>query len=451
MGSLAFALLTACAADSGEPPGDVLLITIDTLRVDHLGIYGYERDTSPSIDRWFADGAVFERAYSTEAATSPSVVSMLSGRLPQEHGVRLFFQLLPEEVPLVPDLLPSVYQTAAFVSNMVLTDEAIGFADRFDHYDDLVDQRESGRRMFERSAEATTNAALLWLAQERDPRRPLFLWVHYIDPHGPYRPPPDWHDAFDHEGEHALEMERIPPYGLLEGVDDALEYVDRYDAEIRYADRQVGRLLDGYARNHDPEAALILLTADHGETMMSRERWFDHSFHVYEELVRVPLLVRGPGIESARFTGLVSGIDVAATILGFAAAPARLDGRSLDLGTSQPPDDRVVLFEASRKGRQWRGAIQGEGKWVLAVTGEERFVPLRRFYDLATDPGEARPLDWRADAPAARLLEELVRDDPDPAGLPSEYAKGMRLKAPKVAPHVSAEQLEALRALGYAE
>jgi hypothetical protein len=122
----------------------------------------------------------------------------LSGRYPPGHRVRFFYQLLDSEVPLIPELLPADWTAGAFVSNVVLTDEALGIADRFDHYDDFVDERESIRKsVYQRKAERTTDAALAWLsAVPRD--RPLFLWVHYIDPHGPYRAP-DGFGRFTHQ------------------------------------------------------------------------------------------------------------------------------------------------------------------------------------------------------------------------------------------------------------
>jgi len=452
IGAWASLLLAGCSQTPAEPRGDVLLITIDTLRADHLGLYGYERATSPEIDRWFGGHAVYQRAYSAEAATSPSVVSILSGMLPQDHGIRLFFQLLSDDVELIPDLLPRDYQTAAIVSNMVLTDEAIGLARRFDHYDDRIDQRESARKMFERNAERTTNAALLWLAQERDPDRPLFLWVHYIDPHGPYRAPEGAPVRFEHEGKHEFDLDTIPAFMRVEGVDDGLAYVDRYDEEIAYVDAHVGRLLSGYARHRDPDAALILLTADHGETMMEHERWFNHSYHVYQPIVRVPLALRGPGVERGRVERLASGLDVAVTILAFAGVdvPAALEGRDLRRGTALSPD-RTVFTEASRQGFQWRAAIRGDRKWMMNVRGPEASVVERVEYDLAADPGEANGRPWGEATDSTRRLEELVHADPDPAGMPAEYSEGVRLQAPKVAPDVSDEQLEALRALGYAE
>ncbi len=434
-------------------PGDIVLITIDTLRVDHLGIYGYRRSTSPNIDRWFSKGAIFERAYSTEASTSPSVVSILSGTLPQEHGVRLFFQHVPTDVKLLPDLLPDEYQSAAIVSNMVLTDEAMGMASYFDHYDDFVDQRESVRKIFERNAKGTTDAALRWLATQRDPDRPAFLWVHYIDPHGPYKPPSDWKTEFGHEGSVPVIVEKIHPYALLEGVDDALTYVDRYDAEINYCDHQVDRLLKAYAKTQPIDDALVLLTSDHGESMMDHERWFAHTYHVYEELVHVPLLLRGPGVEPIRTQRLASLIDVATTILGFAGAeiPSGLQGFDLRRGSTLTLD-RTVFAEASRMDGQWRAAIRGDKKWITLVRGRRREIFERVLYDLAADPEEATKAPWPempAQGSPSAVLEEMVRTDPDPSGWPRAFVRGTRLDAPKAAPGLTDEQFEILKSLGY--
>ncbi|MFT4541746.1 MAG: arylsulfatase A-like enzyme [Planctomycetota bacterium] len=442
----------SCGSSSDERPGDILLITIDTLRADHLSVYGYHRKTSPKIDQWFADGAIFERSYATEASTSPSVASLLTGKLPQDHGIRLFFQLLPEGTQLIPDLLPSSYETAAIISNMVLTDEAMGMAKHFDHYDDMVDQKESDRDMFERNARGTTDAALRWLALDRDPKRPSFLWVHYIDPHGPYRPPADWDVKFEHDGSVPFSTDRIAKYGVLEGVTDGLTYVDRYDAEIAYVDSQVDRLLQGYGQHCEIDEALIVLTSDHGESMMEHERWFTHGYQVYEEIAHVPLLIRGPGVEAGRWSTPTSGIDVTPTILGFAGVepPAGSTGQDLRLGGSIPKD-RIVYSEASSRDRQWRSAVQGTDKWIAQVRGDDRRIAIQTQFDLASDPGELVPRPWPTSSPATASLLALIRDDPDPAGVPAGFRSGIRLDAPKVAPNPTEDQLKILRALGYAE
>jgi arylsulfatase len=443
------ALVLGCA--SPEEPRDILLISIDTLRSDHLGIYGYRRSTSPQIDRWFADGAIFESAYATEASTPPSVVSLLSGLLPQDHGVRLFYQLLEAKIPLLPDLLPERYQTAAVVSNMVLTDEAMGLAHRFDHFDDHVDAREPHRPIFERVAGKTTDAALRWLHEDRNPEQPLFLWVHYIDPHGPYRPPEPFGGSLSHEGRVRLEPRRVLRYQREPGVTDALDYVDRYDEEVAYLDAHVGRLLDGYAARWPIDAALVVFTADHGESMLEHERWFTHGYHVYEEIVRVPLMLRGPGVRPGRFAMLASGIDLAPTLLRFAGAalPAGLSGRDLRRA-SRELDGRVVFSEASSGALTRRTAIRGREKWIVTLERGTRPSSLL-YYALDEDPAELSPaaLSLPSRGDAVQQLLELVETDPDPRG--ASGRKGRKITAPKVDPRADAEALERLRALGYVE
>lgn len=444
--------LTACGGGPSDRPGDIVLVTIDTLRADHLGLYGYGRPTSPRIDAFFEDGAIFERSYSTEASTSPSVASILSGLPAPEHRVRLFYQLLPDDVALVPDRLRGRYQTAAVVSNMVLTDEAIGMGGRFEHYDDYVATRESQRQVFERDARRTTDAALGWVATQRDPARPLFLWVHYIDPHGPYDPP-EGLDAFPPADPRRIPIERVPRYTRAEGVDDGNEYVRRYDAEIAYCDREVGRLLDGLDEHLGLDDALVVLTADHGESMMEHERWFTHGYHVYDEIARVPLLVRGPGVPAGRHAQLASGLDVAPTLLAFAGLerPATMTGLDLRDPAAWDPD-RLAWCEASDKERHWYAVVQGSTKWLVA-TDPQGGVLERRRHDLGVDPGELAPLPVTVDEIDATFSElaRRVAADPDPGGIPLEYARGVQLDAPKVRPDVSPEELEVLRALGYAE
>ena len=448
--TVALLILAGCDSAPDERPPDVLLVTIDTLRADHLGLYGYERATSPRIDEWFGQGAIFERAYSTEASTAPSVVSFLSGRLPQEHGVRLFYQLVPDDVPLVSDLLPPGYQRAGFVANMVLTDEALGIGGRFDHYDDFVSARESSRKVFERDARQTTAAALTWLRLQRDPRRALFLWVHYIDPHGPYRPPDDWHVAFE-RAQRSIDPKRIPRHIRDPGVSDGEHYIERYDSEIAFVDAELGRLLDGYAELAPIEDALVVFTSDHGESMMEHEKWFTHGHQVYEEVVRVPLCVRGPGVPNGRYKQLASGVDLLPTILSFVGTtgPDGLSGQNL-LEPSSWPASRGVFAESSMKRNQWRAAIGARDKWIVRVRGDRQVVE-RRHYDLERDPLELAPGSWDPAAALALELDELVSGDPDPAGVPAQYEAGIQLDAPKVAPNISKEDRQRLRELGYVD
>jgi arylsulfatase len=450
--ALCAALLLACGGPEPRPDADVILITVDTLRADRVGLLGSARSTTPALDRFFAAGRIYTRAYSAAASTSPSVATLLTGLLPDQHRVRLFYQRIPDEVKLVTDQLPSRHQRAAFVSNMVLTDEAIGFAERFDHYDDFVDERESSRLVFERRAARTTDAALAWLERAADPARPLFLWVHYIDPHGPYRPPEDWKRSFAHEGPQPFEPERLRmPSHALE-TNDALDYVDAYDEEVAYTDAEIERLLAGLAARRKLDEALVIFTADHGETLTERPLWFTHGNHVFEELVRVPLLLRGPGVEPGRSDLPAHGTDVAPTILRFLGVAPGPGMQDVDLRTGRGlARDRLIVVETTDRTRQWRGTIRGDRKWVVQVRGVQRSVVEGLGYALDADPGEERPRALAQAGDEAAALLDLVARDPDPAGVSSSTLSGAGLRAPKVGREVSPEELERLRALGYVD
>ncbi len=438
----------ACAEAPSGP--DILLITVDALRPDHLGLYGYARETSPNLDHWFSDGLIFDQAYATQSNTAPSIISLLTGQYPQEHGVRLLYQLVPRRSRLLTGALPKGYQSAAFVSNFVLTDEATGLAAYFDHYDDFMAEAVPGRPLYERGAGPTTDAALQWLAGRRDPKKPLFLWVHYIDPHGPYLPPETWLETFDHPEPKPIPEERIPGHQKFAEINDGLEYVDRYDEEIAYVDREIGRLLEGYSALAGEKEPLLIFTADHGESMMEHEKWFSHGYHVYEEIMRVPLMIQGPGVTSGRRQGLVSGIDLAPTVLGLLGTAGELETSGVDLlAAGGDQEGRILFAEATRADYQWRLALQGERRWMAKLAERSKTVIERRFYDLGSDGGQDQAMPWEGEDPVGRELLTRISEDPDPAGWPVEMREGIRLNAPKVAPRADAEALERLRALGY--
>ncbi len=433
-------------------PGDIFLITVDTLRADHLGLYGYERPTSPVLDEFFGEdrAAVYTRAYATSAHTAPSIVSILSGRWPTGHRVRLFYQLLGDDVPVLPDLLPDTYVKAAVVSNMVLTSEAIGLSSRFDHYDDFVDERESSRRIYERNARRTTDAALVWLVTA-PADRPIFLWVHYVDPHGPYRAPEDRPARFQHDLPIPFDPARMAKYQREAGVVDGGTYIDRYDEEIAYTDEQIGRLLEGLGRERDLDRAVVAFTADHGESMMEHERFFAHGYHVFEEIIRVPLMVRGPGVAVGRDPAPVSGVDLLPTLLRFADVPLPGEIAGVPLGQEGgAPAERLLFAEGGRE-KHHRAVIRGNRKWI-ATADREALVRDRVVYDLERDPRERSPQPWSSpDTPGARALGSALRDDPDPGGIPRQFRRGLARTSPKVAPRAGRIDRERLRQLGYVE
>lgn len=441
----------AVRATAGKSP-DIVLICIDTLRADHVGAYGYRRATTPRIDAFAAGARVHTRAYATTPFTTPSVVSMLTGVYPYRHRVRLLWQPMPEDVVTVPDWLRAAgYQTAAIVSNLVLSQEACGLGARFDHYDDAVDEPEPNRpRMLERRAARTTDAAINWLTTRRDAARPFFMWVHYIDPHGPYLPPEDAPRSFTHERPHPIDPEKVAAYARMSATTDGNDYVDAYDAEIAYADREVGRLLDALDAAGLMEQAVIILTADHGEFLLEREdRYFCHGFSVDECVVHVPLIVRRPGMAAGRRAEPVSVADIAPTVLAAAGLrpPDGLDGANLAGRRADPP--YVEGPDPQGSGGLERAYVFSQRKAVLRH-GRSHTPRASWEIDLSTSTGQPMRRGLDARDPAYQALVRLVRGDRT-AGAAAGASEGAAPPSRIVADNLDADTLSRLRGLGYIE
>ncbi|UCG15131.1 MAG: sulfatase [Phycisphaerales bacterium] len=438
---------------------NVLIICIDALRPDHMSLYGYERDTTPRIMAVFGDATIFNRAYAPAAVTTPSVVSLLTGLYPQNHGVRMLGQKVPDPTVLVSDHVRRAgYQTAAVVSNAVLSDSASGLASRFDLYDARLDQNRGARaHVLQRNAQKTTDAAINWLHYTRAPDRPHFLYVHYADPQAPYEPLPDKPADFTHQRPMLVDLTGHGGSVQPEGTVDSLELIDRYDEEIAYTDREVGRLLHEYRDLGLLDDALVILCADHGESMMEHDCWFGHGVHVHQELIRIPLAVRYQDLKPQRVETTVSLIDVTPTILVAAGlpVPAVLDGKSL----FAPVDAREIFAEArgvwdddqddSHSAGLWRCLIRGDTK-VVARIGNTGSIRSAQMFDLLADPKELNPSPATKEEPAFRALADFIASDPNPAGLPKNVAWG-DLPGPNVAPSADPETLGHLRSLGYVQ
>ena len=350
------ALLWSCGGARDDRAGvapDLLLVTVDTLRADALACYGGEPDVGSVLCSVADRGVRYEWALSTAPSTAPSIASVLTSLYPSQHGVTQFaVSWLDEGVVSVAEVLSEAgYATGAIVSNPVL-DESRQIGQGFESYDVRMTQSERNRPdLGEREAEATTDAALAWLKENRPwlfgTRRPLFLWVHYQDPHGPYTPPgfetsPDTGATAlpileDHSGKAGL-----PAYQVVEGVRSLEAYAGRYREEIRYLDRHVARLLAAL-----PDAG-VLVTADHGEAFGEDGYYLAHGHSVGLELIRVPLLWRPPGGAAPSVVRIpVSGVDVAPTLLAAAGltAPAPFRGRALPGPGHETTADRLLYAE----------------------------------------------------------------------------------------------------------
>ncbi len=427
----ALAVLPA-ACDGREPAphpeglSGVLLISIDTLRADHLSAYGYEppnapqERTSPCIDRLVAaQGLRFERAYSTTSWTLPAHMTMLTG-LPNElHGVRDVSDQLHGSRTLLPETFAKAgWRTAGFWSGPNLH-PWFGFDRGWELYEDCSDvavedatvftEEQRARDVHSRSHDAVTSPALL-AAFERwldgvDDDEPFFAFVHMWDVHYDYNAPPRYDVFFpDYDGE--------PVSGDLGSVTKRpanMElYMARlrslYDAEIRFTDEHVGKMLERLERDGRLDETLVIVTSDHGEEFYEHNR-FGHRQSLYEEVVHVPLLMRLPGRIPAGETSdaLVGLVDLAPTILEYCdlAPPADIWGRSLRPvieGAELPLRAQPLELTAENLGIEQRGVHFGRTK--ILMSGRAANV-----FDLETDPDEQNPLTNDRGAPSDKRVQ----------------------------------------------
>ena len=306
---------------------NVLLVTIDTLRADHLGSYGAANALTPSLDALAKRGVQFSTALAHVPLTGPSHASILTGHTPPGHGFRNNggYVLAPTLRTAAEDFKQAGYRTAAFVSAFPL-DRRFGFNRGFDVYEDHLPRGNDRRRTpyVERHAGATTDAALRWLAApSHDGKRgPWFMWVHYYDPHAPYEPPADLAERF-----------RSAPY----------------DGEIASVDRELARVLKAVEQSGDLGRTVVLVTADHGESLGEHGEGA-HGLFVYDATIRVPWIMAGPGIGQGRVSPTVARlIDVLPTLHDYAGLPPRtgMEGRSLrPAADGRPMDDQPSYAES---------------------------------------------------------------------------------------------------------
>jgi arylsulfatase A-like enzyme/Flp pilus assembly protein TadD len=348
-------------------PGlSVLLVTIDTLRVDALGAYGNTRVTTPWIDRLAEEGVRFENCHAQNVVTLPSHSNILSGRYPMEHGVRdnSNFRFPPEMDTIATLLKASGYRTGGFVSAFPL-DARFGLNRGFDVYDDHVSDVESHRafHMQERKGPETVAAALRWL--QVPGTAPTFCWVHLYEPHWPYEPPEPFASRF-----------RDKPYF----------------GEVSAADAALGPLLEPLLQAGPKGRTLVVLTADHGESLGEHGE-MTHGIFAYEATLHVPLILYQPGILRPRIVdGPVRHVDILPTILDALGigAPAGLPGQSLlpeAAGKAQPPATSYFEALSASMNRGWaplRGVLKARKKFID--------LPLPEVYDLASDPTESANL-----------------------------------------------------------
>ncbi len=436
---LACALLCACEAAREPAPPDLVLVSLDTTRADRLGSYGHPGGLTPELDRFAAGATRYERAYSPSSWTLPAHASLFTGKLPSSHGAKLDPKgpislataladgrdwsryrargLAESEETLAERLQARGYACAGIVAGPWMK-RSFGLAQGFGHYDDSGIEELNGRRAGE-----VTDAALAWLRAR--PAGPVFLFLNYYDPHFPFSPPPAFMPA----------PPDTPPADAA-ARDAWLRAL--YDAELRYVDAEFGRLLRGLRELGRYDAALIAVTADHGE-LLGEHGGFGHGKSLYEAEIRVPLLIRAPGQPpdaGAVVRDPVSLIDVFPTLLRELGLPAaaEIQGELLPAPAHPIVAEVDPLPSASGEG-PWRALVAGDWKLARSERGGTR------LFDLAADPREQRD---RAADERARAEELEQRLGAYLASLPQPAEAGP-------AQELDAQTQRALEALGYLE
>ena len=342
---------------SDQSPGspNLIIITVDTLRQDHLGCYGSDTRTT-ALDKLATEGFRFRDSFAVAPTTLPSHTSLFTGLYPARHGVRLNGQFkVPAEAQTLAEVLRAHgYRTAAFVGAAVLSRHYAldqGFQVYNDNVVSDVDSVQAQRRGGE-----VSRAAIDWI---EGVKTPFFLWVHYFDPHGPYDPPPPY-DSYYYQGNprspQYTSMEDIPVvfYQKLDGITDIRFPLAQYKGEVTYTDKAVEQLLEIVDRRGLRGSTLVLMTADHGESLGANNYYFDHGETLHDTSMRVPLIIRAPWVEGTRVVeGPVSLVDVYPTVLDLLKieAPEGIQGQSvanyLEEG-SVPEPDMFDRFNASQ-------------------------------------------------------------------------------------------------------
>jgi arylsulfatase A-like enzyme len=387
---------------AGRPP--VILIMVDTLRADHLSCYGYERIRTPHVDRLAADGVRFARAYAQASWTRPSVATILTSLHPSSHGAVHKSDLLGDRVITIAEVLQGHgYRTIGFANNANVT-AAFNFQQGFDTYHYLapdfffyasesaaqltvynqlrvVRERFLSRRKhvehYYQPAEVVTRRALE--AIDREGPGPFFLFLHYMDPHDPYFAHP-----FDGEG-----VARVATPNPA--AERAAALVALYDGEVAYLDAELGTLFDGLRARGLYDAAMIVLTADHGEEFHEHGGWW-HGQTLYDEQIHVPLIIKRAGARSAGrvATGLATSLDIAPTVLAAvgAAQPEEMQGRTLDLDAPDAGSPAAVFAEEDFEGNVLQAVRTVRWKLITANPDNPRRLPANQLFEVATDAGE---------------------------------------------------------------
>jgi len=449
--------VTAAAAlcSCGTEPGDlnVILVTIDTLRADHMSCYGYGRNTTPNIDALALEGVLFEKATVNWPKTTPSMASMLTGTYGRTNGV---IGGCRQDLPLELITVAEVMKKHSFATGAVVNNANLGREFQFDQgFDEHV---EIWKKPPPADASVVTDNALDWL--KRSGKKNFFLWVHYIAPHAVYSPPKPFNTMFLNDKIYLKTSgKKLPVRNTYEKAIHRKKayvkphrlhsyYVAQYDGEIAWVDSQFKRVIDHLKKSGLFDKTLLILTSDHGEELGEHDIYYEHGFNVYEATMHVPLIIvypeRIPGKKRIKERMLL--VDLFPTIMDYVgiSGPRQLEGRSLK-----------PLIEGKSRGA---GYLFSEGgyphgktdKFHTVVYSEPYKLIHKRndkweFYDLEKDPEEQEKLNKKKRHVFLKHRRVLQKWEQ------SHTVTRLQEKKEKTEKKLSRETEEQLKALGYVE
>ena len=402
----------------GVEKPNVLLITLDTTRADHLPLYGYGAVSTPNLDELGRKGVVFEQCATASPLTLPAHCSIMTGYYPPYHGVRVNGNnaLRDDQTTLAEVFSASGYRTAAFIGAFVL-DGRWGLKQGFEHYDDQFDLKKYKQLdlgTVQRRGDEVVNSAMGWLNKNKD--QPFFVWVHLYDPHLPYEPPEPYFSKYDY----------YPPVSL-------------YDGEIAFMDEQIGRLCSWLKENGLERKTAVVLVGDHGEGLGDHGE-LAHGYFIYDYAVHVPLIVVSShsALHNIRIPAQVSTVDIFSTISGLAGIkPPPTQGRSLLDMMLGKKDKEIPAYSESLS----PNLHYGWSPLLGLRTSQFKFIdaPRPELYDLKQDPKELADVQNRYPEIGLNLKREL-----------DSIVEKISMGAPEPeAANLDSETLQRLAALGY--
>lgn len=427
----------AQSENEGRRFPNILVVSVDTLRYDRLSINGYGRPTSPHIDNLLRKGVRFEQARTPEPLTAPAMISVFTSLHPHEHGASRNGLRMRPGLPSWPSVLEDRgYKVSAFVGNWTLRDEISGLGEHFSQYEEVLNRKRWGIFLGEATAGDLNKRGIAWLDRhiEKDGDWPFLLWMHYVEPHAPYR----------------FRARMAPALGIKERDKKS----DRYDTEVAYVDRAIGHLLSEVYMRVSSRDLMVIFMADHGESLGEHDYW-GHGRNLYDETLRVPMgLVWEGKLPADRVVKeSASLLDIGPTVFGLVGLPVPMafQGESWAdhlISGAEISGDRVTFHQAHKGAVQRRknnsnarksgllevGWVRGPEKEVLTVKDEPH---TRELFNLAEDPQELNNKAASSE-PTQRLLEWLEK-----------VRAGLEASDELPPPSLDEESMEQLRALGY--